>query len=107
MSIQFGPLTATHLAAHVERVCYNGITVGSQSNERSSSLTVNYRLQNAIHSSLTARVILNIREAASRRLDDFSFDLHLSDTTHVSRSRMSFAENPVALHSAKDSETDA
>jgi len=46
---------------------------------------------------LTARVILNIREAASRRLDDVSFDLHLSDL-EVPGSRISFAENPAVFH---------
>ena len=47
---------------------------------------------------LTARVILNIREAASRRLEDISFDLHLSDL-EVSGSRISFAENLAVFHS--------
>ena len=57
-------------------------------------------MQGAIHSSLTTRIILNIREAASRRLDDFSFDLHLSDADfHASGSRISFAENPAVFHS--------
>lgn len=54
-------------------------------------------VQSAIHSVLTARIILNIREMASRRLDDYSFDLHLSDAdTHASG--ISFSENMVAFH---------
>lgn len=52
-----------------------------------------------MHSVLTTRIILNIREAASGRLDDISLDLHLS---HVSSdatvSRISFAENPAVSH---------
>jgi len=44
-------------------------------------------------------MILNIREAASQRLDDFSFDLHLSDTdSNAYRSRLSFARNPAVFH---------
>ena len=62
-----------------------------------SSLTIKCRIQSAIHSVLTVRVILNIREAASRRLDDISFDLHLSDI-EVSGSRISFAENLAVFH---------
>lgn len=46
---------------------------------------------------LTARVVLNIREAASRRLEDISFDLHLSDF-EAPRSRISFTENPAVFH---------
>jgi len=62
-----------------------------------SSLTVKRRIQSALHSVLTVRVILNIREAASRRLDDISFDLHLSDL-EVSGSRMSLAEDLAVFH---------
>lgn len=48
---------------------------------------------------LTARVILNIREAASQRLDDFSFDLHLSGSNvQVPSLRISFAGNPAVFH---------
>ena len=48
---------------------------------------------------VTARIILNIREAASRRFDDISFVLHLSDIgSRVPRSRLSFAEGPAAVH---------
>ena len=48
---------------------------------------------------LTTRVILNIREAASRRLDDFSFDLHLSGSdAQLPRLQISFAENPGVFH---------
>ena len=54
---------------------------------------------------LTTRIILNIREAASRRLDDISFDLHLSDF-EVPRSRISFAENPAVFHYDDDRESD-
>ena len=58
-----------------------------------------------MHSVVTTRIILNIREAASRRLEDFSFDLHLSDAgSRASRARMSFAENPAALCFDHDSE---
>ena len=48
---------------------------------------------------LTTRIILNLREAASRRFDDFSVDLHLSETDSrgACRSQIRFAENPVAL----------
>jgi len=68
--------------------------------ERSSPLTVNFSVQSAIHSVLTTRVILNIREAASQRLDDFSFDLHLSGSdSQVSRLRISFTENPAVHYS--------
>ena len=63
----------------------------------------NCRVQSAIHSALTTHIILNIREAASQRLVDFSFDLHLSDTdSNVYRSQLSFAENPAAFHSDDD-----
>ena len=61
---------------------------------------MNNRVQSAIHSVLTTRIILNIREAASQRLDDVSSDLHLSDTdSGAYRSRISFALNPAAFHS--------
>ena len=51
-----------------------------------------------MHSVLTTRIILNIRKAASRRLEDFSFDLHLSDVdSRASRARMAFAENPAVF----------
>ena len=60
-----------------------------------------------MHSVVTTRIILNIREAASRRLEDFSFDLHLSDAgSRASRARMSFAENPAMLRSDDDHESD-
>ena len=63
----------------------------------------NHRAQSAIHSSLTTRIILNIREAASQRHVDFSFDLHLSDTdSNVHRSQLSFADNPAVSHSDDD-----
>jgi len=63
----------------------------------------NRRVQSAIHSVLTTRIILNIREAASQRLVDFSFDLHLSDIDFdVYRSRLSFAENSAVFHSDDD-----
>ena len=63
------------------------------------SLTVDRRAQSAVHSALTTRIILNIRKAASQRLDDFSFDLHLSDTdSNVNRSRLSFAQNLSAFY---------
>jgi len=56
-------------------------------------------VQSAVHSVLTTRIILNIRRAASKRLDDFSCDLHLSDTeSRAHRSRLRFAENPAGLH---------
>ena len=59
-----------------------------------------------MHSVLTTRVILNIREAASRRFEDFSFDLHLSDIgSRASRARMSFAESPAVLRSDDDNES--
>ncbi|KAF9781697.1 hypothetical protein BJ322DRAFT_1161529 [Thelephora terrestris] len=64
-------------------------------------------VQSAIHSVLTTRIILNIREAASRRRDDFSSDLHLSETnSHASRPRMDFAENQALTRSGGDQEGD-
>ena len=94
------------LTGRIERIRCNGITVGFRPNYgRSPSLTVNCRLQSAIHSVLTTRVVLNIREAASRRLDDISCDLHLSDT-EVPVSRISFAEHPTVFHSDGDCESD-
>jgi len=56
--------------------------------------------QSAVHSVLTTRLILNLREAASRRFDDFSVDLHLSDTDSrgACRSQIRFAENPAGLN---------
>ncbi|KAF9649434.1 hypothetical protein BDM02DRAFT_3113855 [Thelephora ganbajun] len=58
-------------------------------------------VQSAIHSVLTTRIILNLREAASQRLHDISFDLHLSDTdSRIHGSRLSFAENSAALRIA-------
>lgn len=63
-------------------------------------------VQTAIHSVLTTRIILNIREAASHRLYDHSFDLHLSDTgSQPCISRISFAENPAVLHPGGDQES--
>jgi len=63
-------------------------------------------VQSAIHSVLTTRIVLNIREAASQRLDDYSFDLHLSDTdSRTPRSRISFAVNPALFHSGSDQES--
>ena len=60
-----------------------------------------------MHSVLTARIILNIRESASQRLGDVSFDLHLSDAgSRTSRARMSFARGPVAFCSDDDREND-
>ena len=60
-----------------------------------------------MHSVVTTRIILNIRQAASRRLEDFSFDLHLSDAgSRASRAHMSFAENPAVLRSNDDHESD-
>jgi len=80
--------------------------VGFRPNYRlTPPLTVDRRIQSAIHSVLTTRVILNIREAASRRLNDVSFDLHLSDL-EVPRSRISFAENPTVFHFDGDRESD-
>lgn len=76
--------------------------------EWSSLLTVNHRVQSAIHSVLTTRIILNLREAASQRFDDFSVDLHLSDTDSrgLPRSRLSFAENPAVLDCNDDHGSD-
>jgi len=66
---------------------------------------ISYRVQSAIHSVLTTRVILNIREAASRRLNDFSFDLHLSGSdAQPPRPQISFAENPTVFHPDVDCE---
>ena len=60
-----------------------------------------------MHSVVTARIILNVREAASRRLEDFSRDLHLSDVgSRASRSHMSFAENPAVFLSDNGCESD-
>ena len=94
---------------HAEWVCRNGLTVGLQPiYKRSTSLTVDCSLQSAIHSALTTRIILNIREAASQRLQDFSFDLHLSDTDlHVPRAQLSFAENLAGLHSDEDHKSES
>ena len=96
------------LTAHVERIhdWRNCITVGFRPNKWSSSLTVDDRLQNTIHSVVTTHIILNIREAASRRLNsDISFDLHLSDIDfRTPRSRISFAEGPAVFHLDDDCE---
>ena len=96
------------LIARAEHVCCIGIPVGFIPNYRwGSLLSVGNRAQSAIHSVLTTRIILNIREAASQRLDDHSFDLHLSDTdSHASGSRMLFAENTAVFHSGSDQESD-
>ena len=60
-----------------------------------------------MHSVVTTRIILNIREAASRRLEDFSFDLHLSDVgSRASRTHMYFAENPAVFLSDNGCESD-
>ena len=94
------------LTTHVEWIRRNGFTVGFRCDYRlSSSLTVNSRVQSAIHSVLTTRVVLNIREAASRRLNDVSCDLHLSDL-EFPKSRISFAETPVVSHFGSDRESD-
>ena len=86
------------LTAHAERVRCTGIPVRFPFNyERGSSLKVNNRAQSAIYSVLTARIVLNIREAASQRLQNHSFDLHLSETE--SRSQIRFAERQVVLYS--------
>jgi hypothetical protein len=92
---------------NVERICCIGISVGFMSSYESSSvLKVVNRVQSAIHSVLTTRIILNIREAASRRRDDFSSDLHLSETnSHASRPRMDFAENQALTRSGGDQES--
>lgn len=63
-------------------------------------LKVHNRAQSAIHSALTIRVVLNIREVASRGLDDFSLDLHLPNTdSHACRSPIVFAKNRAVLDS--------
>ena len=94
------------LTVRIEQFRCNGSTVGSQPDyEWNSPFTANYRFQSAIHSSLTTRIVLNIREAASQRHDDFSFNLHMSDANfHVPGSRISFAENPAVFHSNEDRE---
>lgn len=61
--------------------------------------------QSAIHSVLTTRIILNIREVASQRLGNFSVDLHMSDTdSHACRSPIAFAANRIVFHSGSDQE---
>ena len=57
---------------------------------------------------LTTRIVLNIREAASRRLHDFSFDLHLSDADlRAPTSRIAFAEDLAVIHFGDDRTSDA
>ena len=89
-SIQFKWLSPSNGARRMDS-CF-------RRNGWSSSLTANYRLQNAIHSVVTTRIILNIREAASQRLDGVSSNLHLSDIGfRVPSSRVSFVGGPLMM----------
>ena len=95
---------SAQLTARAERVRCNGIPVRFPFNHgRGSSLKVNNRAQSAIHSVLTTRIVLNIREAASQRLQDHSFDLHLSETeSQACRSQIRFADRQVVLYSSDE-----
>ena len=89
------------------RIEYVYVAVGFRPNKRCSFLTVNHRLQSIIHTVVTTRIILNIRESASRRLDDFSSNLHLSDIGfRALRSRISLTESPAVFRSDGGCESD-
>ena len=89
----------------IERVCCDRIAVRRQPKKWDLFLIIHHRIQTAIHSALTTRIILNIRRVASQQFDDFSFDLHLYDTkVPVSQPQIAFAENPASLDFDDDHE---